>query len=507
MIRVPRSLRFRMVALFGLVVVGIAGFMVAFFPAQIEDQLRASLQRRAVTLTEVLANAVAPAVDFNDAEYAHTTLGWLESSPDARFAIVTSNGVTASAWHVERAPDLPRVSDRLRVEFSNDLLVVTAPIATHTGEVAAVQVGFSLATLNTQRDRARTTVAIASLAVLGVGAVVCFVLATILVRPIRNLTRTARRIASGDAPPSIPAPAGADEVSQMATALSVMLDRLNEVNSQLIHASRHAGMAEVATGVLHNVGNVLTSVNVAVDLLGEKLAGTSIDRAAVSSSMLAEARASGDPARIDAAVRYTGALTARIARDHAAARDELAVLRRHVDHAVQVVLTQNRYAKTVTVVETIALSALIDEAIALGCPEAERKGITIARDVDAGATIEVDRHAVLQILVNLISNARDAVLPVEGRPRTITISAEIVDATIRIAVSDSGVGFGIQDRERIFQAGFTTKPRGHGYGLHSSAIAAQRMGGTVRCASAGIGQGATFTVRIPTIPESKERTS
>jgi signal transduction histidine kinase len=150
------------------------------------------------------------------------------------------------------------------------------------------------------------------------------------------------------------------------------------------------------------------------------------------------------------------------------------------------------------VTEVVAVGALLDEAIELGCPEAERKGIAIVREVTGDATVAVDRHRVLQVLVNLVTNARDAVLA-GHRERTVALRAEVIAGELRIEVADTGVGFELGDGARIFQAGFTTKPHGHGYGLHSSAIAAQQLGGTLRCASAGKDQGAKFSLRIPII--------
>jgi signal transduction histidine kinase len=490
-----------MVALFGLLIVAIAGSMAVFLPGRIEDQLRSAAERRAITIARVIASAVEPAIEFDDPDHARATLIWLDGLGDARFAVVTNGAAQIATWHDARIPpELPITASQVAVRYVADQLVVSAPIVLRTGGRGAVHLGFSLEGLHVERDEARHTVEIASLVVLGVGALACFVLATILVRPIRRLTETARRITRGDAPPALAAGNGTDEVSQMARALSVMLDRLSEVNAQLVGASRHAGMAEVATGVLHNVGNVLTSVNLTVGLLGEHLGRLPIDRLERSAALLDEARASGDPARLDAAVKLAAAVGARIASVRNAAEDELATLRRHIEHVARIVLTQNRYARTVSMTEAASLAALLDEAIELGCPEADRTGIAIAREVACDGVVSLDRHRVLQVLVNLISNARDAVLAGTG-PRTIQIRSEIADGELRIAVADTGVGFATEDGAQLFQAGFTTKPRGHGYGLHSSAIAAQQLGGTLRCTSAGRGQGARFSLRIPIVPK------
>lgn len=499
MIAASRSLRIRMVVLFGLLIVAIAGFMAVFLPGRIEDQLRGATERRARTIAQVLASAVEPAVEFDDPDHARTTLQWLDTLGDAQFAVVDSGGARLAGWHEARAaavlPTAP-VPSSPAVRYVADQLVVSAPIALRAGGHGAIHVGFSIEELHVERQKAQRTVEIASLAVLGVGALVCFVLASILVRPIRRLTETARAISRGDAPAALAATDGSDEVAQMSRALSVMLERLHQANAKLVDASRHAGQAEVATGVLHNVGNVLTSVNLTVGMLGERLEGPVLDRLARAAGLLAEARGAGDQVRLDAAIRLIGAVSEKVAVERTGMRDELATLRRHIEHIAQIVTTQNRYARAPSVNETASIGVLLDEAIELGCPEAERKGIAISRELACDSSVRLDRHRVLQVLVNLISNARDAVLA-SPAPRTIRLRAEISGGALRFEVADTGVGFEVEDGARLFQAGFTTKPHGHGYGLHSSALAAQALGGTLRCTSPGKSRGAKFSLRIP----------
>jgi signal transduction histidine kinase len=112
--------------------------------------------------------------------------------------------------------------------------------------------------------------------------------------------------------------------------------------------------------------------------------------------------------------------------------------------------------------------------------------------------IRVDRHKVLQILINLIRNAKYALDDVERIDKKIVISISAPNHLyIQIVVSDNGVGIAPDNLTRIFAHGFTTREGGHGFGLHSGAIAARSMGGAITVASTGIGQGATFTLELP----------
>ena len=126
--------------------------------------------------------------------------------------------------------------------------------------------------------------------------------------------------------------------------------------------------------------------------------------------------------------------------------------------------------------------------------------IAIERGIKGSVDVPIDRHRILQIFVNLIANARDSIAAHaknEPSERKIGIAVDTDGGWLQIAVEDTGGGISPELQLKIFSAGFTTKPKGHGYGLHSSALAAEQLGGTLRCHSAGPGKGACFTLRVP----------
>ena len=282
------SLRVRMVVVFGVLITAVAGFMVEFFPARMAEQARAQAELRARTMTQVIASAVAPALELDDAAHASKVLAWLASSPDARFAIVLGDtGARFAVWNPGRVPArLPEAASAIE----DDLLITKAAIVGRGGGRGTLHVGLSLERLIEDRDAARDTVVSAALVVLAVGLVICALLATALVRPLERLTTIARDIASGVKPPRITALAGSREVAETTHALGTMLDRLSDANRQLVAASRHAGMAEVATGVLHNVGNILTSVNVGLETLDEHAHAIPADRVRRAGELLTAGR-------------------------------------------------------------------------------------------------------------------------------------------------------------------------------------------------------------------------
>jgi signal transduction histidine kinase len=265
-------------------------------------------------------------------------------------------------------------------------------------------------------------------------------------------------------------------------------------------------MAEVATGVLHNVGNILTSVNVGIEVLDEHAAAIPAERVRRAGELLAGLRAGPDPARVDpakldAGIRYIRAIADQLDLDRSQLLAGLVHLRGHIDHVNRVVTMQNAFARTGGVTEPVELAVLVTQAVALACPDAARHALAIRSEVEAAGHVMLDRHRVLQILVNLLANARDSIA--DHRRASGALSGEITVRVTRdagwlvLAVTDDGGGIAPEARDRIFNAGFTTKPKGHGYGLHSSALAAEQLGGTLHCASAGVGGGARFCLRVP----------
>ncbi|MBC8873514.1 MAG: hypothetical protein H8E44_29090 [Planctomycetes bacterium] len=278
---------------------------------------------------------------------------------------------------------------------------------------------------------------------------------------------------------------------------------LAELNRRLIDSSRQAGMAEVATGVLHNVGNVLNSVNVSANLMAEKVKNSRVIGLAKASELIEE-HADDLATFITSDYRgkqlpaYLSQLAERLVGERDAVLEELGCLIRNVDHIKEIVSLQQSFANVAGVVERIDLADTVDSALKINDAGLFRHGVVLNRDYTAIPPVTTDRHKVLQILVNLISNAKYALSDsARGDKRlTIRIGSSDVDR-VKVEVLDNGVGITGENLSRIFQHGFTTKKHGHGFGLHCSALAAKELGGTLSVRSDGPGRGATFTLELP----------
>jgi signal transduction histidine kinase len=261
-------------------------------------------------------------------------------------------------------------------------------------------------------------------------------------------------------------------------------------------------MAEVATGVLHNVGNVLNSVNVAVGCVGESLRKTSPARLSKVLEMLRAHREnlgaylSEDP-KGRQIPEYLEQLAAFCAAENKRALDEISHLEKNIEHIKDIVAMQQSYAKVSGVTELVPVADLVEDALRMDLSSLVRHDIRITREFQTDARITVDKHKVLQILVNLVRNAKQACDESGKAEKNLIIRAASDSERVRIEVSDNGVGIPAENLDRIFNHGFTTRHDGHGFGLHSGALAAREIGGALKVHSGGPGAGATFTLELP----------
>lgn len=282
---------------------------------------------------------------------------------------------------------------------------------------------------------------------------------------------------------------------------------LKEAERELMDAARMAGMAEIATNVLHNVGNVLNSVNISADLVTRKLRNSKTIGLGKAVNMMNEH--AGDLGRFitqdekgKLLPRYFNELVDSIAAEQALLIDELAQLTRSIDHIKEIVTTQQSYAGAARLIEPLNVSDLFEDALRMNAGALTRHHVTVIKDYQAAPTIMGDKHRLLLILINLISNAKFALSNV-SEPREITLGIRIVDqTTLCLSVRDRGEGIAPENLARIFNHGFTTRKDGHGFGLHSCALAAVEMNGRLHVHSDGPGQGALFTLEIPLEPAS-----
>ena len=278
--------------------------------------------------------------------------------------------------------------------------------------------------------------------------------------------------------------------------------KLNEVHRQLLEASRQAGMAEVATSVLHNVGNVLNSVNVSSSLIADKIRNSKVSSLTKVVTLMKEHE--GDLAAFfttnpkgKQVPGYLTGLAAHLIEEQAEILREAGTLLSSVMHIKEIVAMQQNYARTSGLLESLPVVDLVEDALRMNADAIQRHHIKLVREFAETPPILVQKHKVLQILVNLIRNAKHACDDAGRLDKQITLRVTSAGGRIKISVIDNGVGIPVENLTQIFGHGFTTRKEGHGFGLHSSALAAKEMGGSLAAFSDGSGQGATFTLELP----------
>jgi PAS domain S-box-containing protein len=279
-------------------------------------------------------------------------------------------------------------------------------------------------------------------------------------------------------------------------------EELERVHKQLMIASRQAGMAEVATNVLHNVGNILNSVNISASLVTERIKQSKAPGVSRLAALLQEQGfAVGDflvsDERGKRIPEYLNSLGEQLLSDQRMELEELGSLRDNLEHIKDTVAMQQSYAKLCGVTETVAVAELVEDSLRLNAGAFVRHGVTLRREFSEVPSVTVDKHKVLQILVNLVRNAKYACDESGRSDKLITLRVEPAPVGVRISVIDNGVGIPAKNMSRLFTHGFTTRVDGHGFGLHSGALAAQELGGLLRVSSDGPGRGATFILELP----------
>ena len=293
------------------------------------------------------------------------------------------------------------------------------------------------------------------------------------------------------------------ELEEQVTAKEKARAELADAQNELVVASRQAGMAEVATGVLHNVGNVLNSINVSTTLIRDRLRRSEVRTLARVRGLMEDHAGNlgeflaNDP-KGKLVPRLIVQLSAGLDKEQAALREDLEQFARNVEHIKEIVAMQQSHARVYGVLEHVSMPQLMDDALQINEAALKNRAIAVVRHYAAAPLLTVDKHKVLQILVNVVRNAQQALEDSHAPEKRLMVDIGLSgDFNVRVTISDNGVGIPPENLTRIFSHGFTTRKGGHGFGLHSGAIAAKELGGTLFATSEGVGRGATFTLELP----------
>lgn len=289
-------------------------------------------------------------------------------------------------------------------------------------------------------------------------------------------------------------------------------EKISELNQKVVSTARKAGMVEVATSILHNIGNILNSSNVSISLLKKASTQSYQQRFLKVVDMLLQNRSNlvefltNDP-KGKVIPDYIMSVSPVILEEQKNNSAEIDSLAEDLNHIKQIVSMQQSISGVSTIKEKVYIPDLIDVALNISINSANDKLIEIVKQFEQCPMIDIDKSKLLQILINLIQNARDAILLNQSNPiKEIIVNVKkIPKERIQVSVEDNGIGIDAENLTRIFAFGFTTKENGHGFGLHSAALSANEMGGSLKAESKGVGQGSQFILTLPLSKNSETK--
>lgn len=293
-----------------------------------------------------------------------------------------------------------------------------------------------------------------------------------------------------------------EEVARRTKDANEALVRLKKTQNELIENAHKAGMADLAVNVLHNVGNILNSVNVSSAMIDTVVNESSIHKLQKANELLKQHEnnlkefISENPKGVEL-LRYYLKLKQPIDEDIVVLKAHNKRLAEKVQLIIDVVSTQQRYSTGSRLIEEHSLEQLVDDTLTFQESDLSIHDILIIKDFEEIDPVPVEKSKLMHVLINLLKNAKESVLEQMPNEKVIQIRTFQDDHFAFVSIQDNGIGIEQERESKIFMHGFTTKQDGHGYGLHSCANYMKEMGGSISIQSDGVGKGATFTLKIP----------
>jgi two-component system NtrC family sensor kinase len=360
----------------------------------------------------------------------------------------------------------------------------------------------------TSRGAAAVSTSLLSLGVTGLMmmVVMLWLLQRAVLRPIATLSDHALKIGADDNLDTHLDLKRKDEVGVLARTFDDMVDRLTEVRRRLIDRSYHSGVAEMASGVLHNIGNSITPIKVKLSTLQSDLGAAPVAEMEQAAAELASP-ATPDERRNDLAkfMELAGVELAGLVKN---SREEVVEAAQQVVHVQEILADQERFSRSARVMESVDMAAVIDDAAAGLSPEMKSAmQIEITPSVTETGAVVGTRAALQQVATNLLVNAAESILLTDSGQGKVTVKAaqeelEGQPAT-HLQIEDNGAGIQPENLERLFERGFSTKDRnGSGHGLHWSANTVKTLNGRITAQSEGAGRGACLDIWLPSAQKS-----
>lgn len=471
------------------------------------------LVRQSSALADTLgANSVTPLL-FQDPNVAREVLSSVRLEPSIQFACTYDNTGRVFARYGEAnepvSPVTPPIAREGIVLNGDGGIDVIRPILHDEQQIGALMLRVGTSTLNQQHWQYAYVFA----AILAFAMSVTFVTGSLIhraiSRPIIRMADVMHRVSTNSDYTCRVEKEADDELGVLSDGFNEMLTQverreteIRDLNKQLIKTSRTAGQAEVATSVLHNVGNVLNSVNVSAQLMRETVRGSRFNGLSRTVELLSEhehdlAGFFTSDERGAQLLNYLALLADTLTKENQSYADHIDALLSNIEKINRIVKAQQSFANLSQLIETCSVDEVMEEAVQIISSSTHRHEIQIAREYADVSPVDIDKAKLLHVLVNLIGNAKDALKESDKPEKILTLRiAPHGDDRVRLEVADNAIGIEPDKLTEVFTYGFTTKKDGHGFGLHSAANDIKTMGGSLTVASDGLNTGATFTIEL-----------
>ncbi|MCP4682272.1 MAG: GHKL domain-containing protein [Desulfobacterales bacterium] len=278
---------------------------------------------------------------------------------------------------------------------------------------------------------------------------------------------------------------------------------LKNAQANLLQQAHEVGMAEMAVGILHNIGNAITPAKVGTATLVKRLTLSPM-RNNLNVAMDQIYTAMEKPPFIqdeekDRLLSVIKLLPESIKEEYDTIIDEIQQIRNKHEHIEEVISLQMRYARFSTDFEDVDINRLTEDALKIIDESIRKRSVQIIRDFSDIPVVRIEQSKFIQIIVNLIKNAYEAMETMESDDRQIIVTTFFEKGPpdhVVLSIKDKGIGFSPQDKEKLFKFGYTTKDKGTGFGLHSCANYLIAHKGSIEAMSRGRGLGAEFIVRL-----------
>lgn len=295
-----------------------------------------------------------------------------------------------------------------------------------------------------------------------------------------------------------------EELAERTKEVESNIEQLEKAETELAEKSREAGMAEIAAGVLHNVANVLSSVNSSNTFIKDTAKNSNVAGLIKANQLLRDHIDHIDQFIFEdpkgkKLLNYYLKLEEPLKKE----RDDIVSQSERLDEKISiindVIIAQQSHAGSARNTSETSLTDIVEITLSLQDDLADQDSLNIFKDLKAKTPVIAERSKLIHVLVNFIKNAVESMEENPPENKNLTIKSWEDSYKVYLSVTDNGSGIKIENLDKIFAHTYTTKKKGHGFGLHSSANYMQEMGGKIEVVSQGVGKGTTFTLVFPIV--------